>query len=329
MLSLYRKVIAIDNDFKINYNKKDYGEECPRRDFGDISMIKSMTGFGRCEVSEGDRKVTVEMKSVNHRYLDVSMKMPKKLNFFDSAIRAVLKEYIQRGKVDVFISYEDLSESKVALTYNPKIAAQYVEYFKQMEADFGLKNDMQVSVLARCPEVLVMEEQQEDEQEIWHLLEQAVRGACEKFVETRIKEGEALKADLTAKLDEILKVVAFIEVRSPQILAEYRQKLEGKVRDLFADAQIDESRLATEVTIFADKICVDEEIVRLRSHVEATKAALEAGGGIGRKLDFIAQEMNREANTTLSKANDLEISNRAIDLKTEIEKVREQIQNIE
>lgn len=174
-----------------------------------------------------------------------------------------------------------------------------------------------------------MEEQQEDEEEIWHLLEQAVRGACEKFVEARIREGEALKADLIAKLDEMLKVVAFIEERSPQIVAEYRQKLETKVRELFADAQMDENRLATEVTIFADKICVDEEIVRLKSHVEATKAALEAGGSIGRKLDFIAQEMNREANTTLSKANDLEISSRAIDLKTEIEKVREQIQNIE
>lgn len=297
--------------------------------FGDEGMIKSMTGFGRCEVSEGDRKITVEMKSVNHRYLDVSMKMPKKLNFFDSAIRAVLKEYIQRGKVDVFITYEDLSESNVALTYNAGIAAQYMEYFRRMEEQFGLVNDVQVSTLARFPEVLVMEEQQEDEEEIWHLLEKALRGACEKFVETRIREGEALKNDLIAKLDEMLKMVAFIEERSPQVLAEYRQKLEAKVRELFADTQIDESRLATEVTVFADKICVDEEIVRLKSHVQATRAALEAGGSIGRKLDFIAQEMNREANTTLSKANDLEISNRAIDLKTEIEKVREQIQNVE
>lgn len=297
--------------------------------FGEDKMIKSMTGFGRCEVSEGDRKIVVEMKSVNHRYLDVSMKMPKKLNFFDSAIRTVLKEYIQRGKVDIFITYEDLSESKVALTYNPGVAAQYVEYFRQMEEQFQLKNDMQVSVLARCPEVLVMEEQQEDEDEIWHILEEALRGACEKFVETRIREGEALKNDLTAKLDEMLKMVAFIEERSPQILSEYRQKLEGKVKELLADTQVDESRIATEVTIFADKICVDEEMVRLKSHVQATKAALEAGGSIGRKLDFIAQEMNREANTTLSKANDLELSNCAIDLKTEIEKVREQIQNIE
>ncbi len=292
-------------------------------------MIKSMTGFGRCELSEGERKVTVEIKTVNHRYLDVAMKMPKKLNFFDSAIRTVLKEYLQRGKVDVFVTYEDLSESNVSLVYNQKVAEQYVEYFRRMEEQFGLENDMKVSVLARCPEVLVMEEQQEDEEEIWLLLERAVRGACEKVVETRVREGEALKKDLLAKLDEMRKMAAFIEDRSPQIMAEYRQKLEAKVQDLLSDAQTDEGRIAMEVTLFADKICVDEEIVRLRSHVEATKEALEAGGSIGRKLDFIAQEMNREANTTLSKANDLEISNCAIDLKTEIEKVREQIQNIE
>lgn len=292
-------------------------------------MIKSMTGFGRCELSEGERKVSVEIKTVNHRYLDVAMKMPKKLNFFDSAIRMVLKEYLQRGKVDVFVTYEDLSESNVSLVYNQKVAEQYVKYFRQMEEQFGLENDMKVSVLARCPEVLVMEEQQEDEEEIWQLLEKTVRGACEKVVETRVREGEALKCDLLAKLDEMLRMTAFIEERSPQIMAEYRQKLEAKVQDLLTDAQTDESRIAMEVTLFADKICVDEEIVRLRSHVEATKAALESGGSVGRKLDFIAQEMNREANTTLSKANDLEISNCAIDLKTEIEKVREQIQNIE
>ena len=292
-------------------------------------MIKSMTGFGRCELSEGERKVSVEIKTVNHRYLDVAMKMPKKLNFFDSAIRTVLKEYLQRGKVDVFVTYEDLSESNVSLVYNQKVAEQYVKYFRQMEEQFGLENDMKVSVLARCPEVLVMEEQQEDEEEIWQLLEKAVRGACEKVVETRVREGEALKCDLLAKLDEMLRMTAFIEERSPQIMAEYRQKLEAKVQDLLTDAQTDESRIAMEVTLFADKICVDEEIVRLRSHVEATKAALESGGSVGRKLDFIAQEMNREANTTLPKANDLEISNCAIDLKTEIEKVREQIQNIE
>ena len=231
--------------------------------------------------------------------------------------------------MDIYISYEDMSEGNAALTYHPGIAAQYVEYFRRMEEQFNLKNDMQVSVLARCPEVFVMEEQQEDEKEIRHLLEQAVCGACERFVEARAREGEALKEDLIQKLDGILETAGVIEERFPQILAEYRQKLEAKVRELLADAQVDENRIVTEVTIFADKICVDEEIVRLKSHVEAMKSALKTGGSIGRKLDFIAQEMNREANTTLSKANDLEVSNCAIDLKTAIEKVREQIQNIE
>ena len=292
-------------------------------------MIKSMTGFGRCEISEGDRKITVEMKSVNHRYLDVSMKMPKKLNSFDSAIRGILKGYIERGKVDVYITCEDQSGSNAALTYNPKIAAQYVEYFRQMGEQFGLENDLQVSVLARCPEVLVMEEQKEDETETWQLLEQAVHGACRKFVEARLREGKTLKEDLLQKLQEILDTVAFVEARSPQILSEYRQKLEAKVRELFADAQIDESRIAAEVILFADKICTDEEVVRLKSHISHMRDTLDESEGIGRKLDFIAQEMNREANTILSKANDQEISNYAISLKTEIEKIREQIQNIE
>ena len=292
-------------------------------------MLKSMTGFGRCEVSEGERKITVEMKSVNHRYLDVTLKMPKKLNFFESAIRTLLKEYVQRGKIDVFITYEDLSSKGAALTYNRAVAAQYMDYFRQMAEEFALENNVKVTDLARCPEVLTLEDQQEDEEEIWQMLEQAVRGACEKFVETRVREGEALKTDLLVKLDEMLGLVAVIEERSPQIVKEYRTKLENKVLELLADAQMDEGRIATEVTIFADKICVDEEIVRLKSHIEAMKNALKAGGSIGRKLDFIAQEMNREANTTLSKANDLALADCAIDLKTGIEKVREQIQNLE
>lgn len=292
-------------------------------------MLKSMTGFGRYELSEGERKITVEMKAVNHRYLDVTLKMPKKLNFFESAIRTLLKEYVQRGKIDVFITYEDLSSKGAALAYNRAVAAQYMDYFRQMAEEFALENNVKVTDLARCPEVLTLEDQQEDEEEIWQMLEQAVRGACEKFVETRVREGEALKTDLLVKLDEMLDLVAMIEERSPQIVKEYRTKLENKVLELLADTQMDEGRIATEVTIFADKICVDEEIVRLKSHIEAMKNALKAGGSIGRKLDFIAQEMNREANTTLSKANDLALADCAIDLKTGIEKVREQIQNLE
>lgn len=292
-------------------------------------MIKSMTGFGRCEISEADRKFTVEIKSVNHRYLDVNMKMPKKLSFFESAIRNVLKQYMQRGKVDLFITYEDFTENKVCVKYNQDIAAEYMKYLNQMAEEFSLDNDIRVSVLSRYPEVFSMEEQTIDEDQIWKTLEKALRGAAEGFVETRIQEGENLLADLTGKLDGMQKLVEYIEERSPQIIAEYKQKLEEKVKELLEDVKVDENRLLMEVTMFADKVCVDEEIVRLKSHIETTKQTLLEGGGIGRKLDFIAQEMNREANTILSKANDLAISNCAIELKTEIEKVREQIQNIE
>ena len=292
-------------------------------------MIKSMTGFGRSELVKEDRKITVEMKSVNHRYLDVNMKMPKKLNFFEAAIRNELKNYIQRGKVDIFISYEDYTETNICVKYNKELAAEYMKYLEQMAEDFSLDNDVRVSALSRYPEVLSMEEQTIDEEELWIMLSEAIGKAAEGFVESRIKEGENLKEDLIAKLDGMLVHVAYITERSPEIIAQYRSKLEDKVKELLGDAQVDESRLLMEVTIFADKVCVDEELVRLRSHIETMKENLLKGGSIGRKLDFIAQEMNREANTILSKANDLEISNRAIELKTEIEKVREQIQNIE
>lgn len=292
-------------------------------------MIKSMTGFGRCEIAENSRKITVEMKSVNHRYLDVNLKMPKSLNFFESAIRSELKNYITRGKVDVFISYEDLSEHTSTVRYHKEVAEEYFRYLKQMAEDFGLDNDIRVSSLSKYPDVFTMEEAGVDEEELWKEIQKAVDGAAGMFVETRMTEGEHLRDDLLEKLEGMLKLVSFISERSPQILEEYRNRLEEKVKELLGDATVDESRLLTEVTLFADKVCVDEEVVRLKSHIETTKNTLLEGGSIGRKLDFIAQEMNREANTILSKANDLEISNCAIELKTEIEKVREQIQNIE
>lgn len=292
-------------------------------------MIKSMTGFGRCEITENNRKFTVEMKSVNHRYLDVNMKMPKKLSFFETSIRSELKGYISRGKVDIFISYEDFTENNTSVRYNREIAEAYLNYLKQMAEEFGLENDIRVSGLSKFPEVFTMEEQGMDEEGLWKLLCKAVHGAIDGFVRTRITEGEHLKEDLIGKLDGMLKLVDFVEERSPQITQEYHVRLEEKVAELLRDAKVDENRLLTEVTIFADKICVDEEVVRLRSHIETTRKTLEEGGSIGRKLDFIAQEMNREANTILSKANDLDITNCAIELKTEIEKVREQIQNIE
>ena len=292
-------------------------------------MLKSMTGFGRCEIANEQQKITVEMKAVNHRYCDINIKMPKKLSIFEAGMRNLLKTYIQRGKVDVFISYEDYTENNMVLKYNEELAAEYVEVLKRMSERFGIENDVRTSSLSRYPDVLSLEEQAVDTDELWSVLERALSQACVQFVETRVAEGENLKNDLISKLDGMLVDVAYIEERSPEILAEHRQRLEAKVRELLGDSTIDESRIITETTIFADKICVDEEIVRLRSHIASTRQALIDGGSIGRKLDFIAQEMNREANTILSKANDLEVANHAINLKTEIEKVREQIQNIE
>ena len=255
--------------------------------------------------------------------------MPKKLSFFDSAIRTMLKEYMLRGKVDVFISYEDFTQSHMILQYNREVAGQYMAYFKEMADTFGIRNDITAAELGRFQDVFTMEEADSDEKELWGLLEQVLRKACEQFVTTRKTEGENLRTDLVQKLDQMLEKVGMVEERSPQILQEYRQKLEDKMKELLGDTQIEESRIASEVIIYADKICTDEETVRLKSHIQHMKDVLAEGEGIGRKLDFIAQEMNREANTILSKANDLETSNLAIDLKTEIEKVREQIQNIE
>ena len=292
-------------------------------------MIKSMTGFGRYEAVTDECKLSVEIKAVNHRYLDLSIKMPKKFNYFEAAMRTLLKDYIQRGKVDVFITYEDYTEEQVSLKYNSSLAAEYMEKFEAMASQFGIKNDVTVAALARCPEVLIMEQVPEDEDRIWALLEDVLKKAAEGFVDTRVREGENLKKDLLGKLDSMLSLVDYIEERSPIVIDEYRRKLEDKVKELLHNSSIDDARILTEVTIFADKICVDEETVRLRSHIEGMKKELTEGGSVGRKLDFIAQEMNRESNTILSKSSDLEISDRAVILKTEIEKVREQIQNIE
>ncbi len=295
-------------------------------------MVCSMTGFGRSEVTEGQRKYIVELKSVNNRYLDINIKMPKKFNAFESAIRSELKGYMKRGKVDVFISYEDFSESESRVKYNKAIAAEYFGYLKEMADDFGLDNDVRISVLSRFPEVFTMEEEELDEEEVWSGIKRAINEAGKQFQESRAREGQFLTEDLTAKLEGMLENVEYISERSPEIIQEYKQKLREKISDLLEDKQVDENRLAMEVTIFADKICVDEEITRLRSHILATRDTLTAGDdkdGIGRKLDFLAQEMNREANTILSKSTDLKISDRGIALKTDIEKVREQIQNIE
>ena len=293
-------------------------------------MIRSMTGFGHGEVSnDKNQKVTVEMKCVNHRYCDISLKLPKKLAMFEANIRNIMKEYASRGKIDIYVSYEDLSETAVSLHYNQAMAEEYMQVFKKMQEDFNIETKITAEALAKYPEVVTIEEVQQDEEVWWELLEAALRQAAEKFVETRTIEGANLKRDLLGKLDQMAADVAFIEERSPQIIAEYRSKLEEKVKEFLEDSTIEENRIAAEVTLYADKIAVDEEIVRLQSHISSMTDVLESDESIGRKLDFMAQEMNREANTILSKSSDVDLADHAIELKTNVEKVREQIQNIE
>ena len=293
-------------------------------------MIRSMTGFGHGEVSnDKNQKVTVEMKSVNHRYCDISLKLPKKLAMFEANIRNIMKEYASRGKIDIYVSYEDLSETAVSLHYNQAMAEENMQVFKKMQEDFNIETKITAEALAKYPEVVTIEEVQQDEEVWWELLEAALRQAAEKFVETRTIEGANLKRDLLGKLDQMAADVTFIEERSPQIIAEYRSKLEEKVKEFLEDSTIEENRIAAEVTLYADKIAVDEEIVRLQSHISSMTDVLESDDSIGRKLDFMAQEMNREANTILSKSSDVDLADHAIELKTNVEKVREQIQNIE
>ncbi len=288
-----------------------------------------MTGFGRAEVTKNDRKYTVELKSVNHRYLDLSVKMPRVLASLEGNVRAEIKNYLKRGKVDVYISFENLSETGADLKYNKELASKYVNFIQEISYDFSLENDLRATRLASFPDVFEVIGEEDDEDELWAGLKEAVDEACMKMVETRKAEGENLVKDLNAKLDNLLEIVEFIKERSPRIVDEYREKIYARVKEILGDNTPDEGRLLTEVTIFADKICVDEEIVRLSSHIQSMKSELSKDIDVGRKLDFIAQEMNREANTTLSKTTDLEISNKGIELKTEIEKIREQIQNIE
>lgn len=294
-------------------------------------MIRSMTGYGRQETVTQDYKILVEIKSVNHKYCDTSIKLPRHLNMFETLIRNILNEYICRGKIDVFVSYEDYSKSGISIKYNDNIAAEYMDIFNKISGDFDISKDISAAALSRYPEVITVEELTADENVLKEIVTKAVTLAAEKFVESRKAEGANLKKDILEKLDRITESIACIEERYPKSLEEYRKKLYGKVTELLGslNVNIDESILATELVVYADRVCVDEEMVRLKSHVEAMKDVLECEGSIGRKLDFIAQELNREANTTLSKSTDIAISNNAIDLKTEIEKIREQVQNIE
>lgn len=291
--------------------------------------LKSMTGFGRAEVSNDQYRLSVEVKSVNSRFLDLSIKMPKKFNALEANIRNTVKEYISRGKVDLFITYESFSEKGKALRLDLPLAKEYLESMRTLVNALGVEDNVKVTNLASLPDVLVLSEESEDDDALWESLKPSLVGALERFSETRVMEGENLQKDLLGKLSEMEAIVNRIDERSPEIIAAYEARLRAKVSELLEGTGIDEARIVQEVTIYSDKICTDEERVRLHSHIKNMRTKLQNGGLVGRELDFVAQEMNREANTTLSKANDLIVSEDAIGLKTLIEKIREQIQNLE
>lgn len=292
-------------------------------------MIKSMTGFGRYETVTDEYRIAVEIKSVNHRYCDLNIKLPKKFNEIENTLRMMMKEIAERGKIDVYVSYEDYAGKGTHVHYHPQIAKEYVKVAAQVAEEFELHNSLSAERLLGFADVISLEEESNDLESVFPIVTQTLQKAGEQFVASREREGEQLYQDIKGKLAYLLTLVAQVEERSPQMLQEHRQKLLEKVQELLGDRKIDEGILATELIVYADKVCVDEETVRLRSHIDAMSETLDMQEAIGRKLDFIAQEMNREANTILSKANDKELSGIAINLKTEIEKIREQIQNIE
>ncbi len=292
-------------------------------------MIKSMTGFGRYETVTDEYRIAVEIKSVNHRYCDLNIKLPKKFNEIENTLRMMMKEIAERGKVDVYVSYEDYAGKGTHVHYHPQIAKEYVKVAAQVAKEFELHNSLSAERLLGFADVISLEEESNDLESVFPIVTQTLQKAGEQFIASREREGEQLYQDIKGKLAYLLTLVAQVEERSPQMLQEHRQKLLEKVQELLGDRKIDEGILATELIVYADKVCVDEETVRLRSHIDAMSETLDMQEAIGRKLDFIAQEMNREANTILSKANDKELSGIAINLKTEIEKIREQIQNIE
>ncbi len=292
-------------------------------------MARSMTGYGRAEINTESRKIQIEIKSVNNRYADFNIRMPRKFSFLEAAIRSYLKESIQRGKVDVFIVSEEFGEGVGSLRMNEALASEYIENLRFLKEKYSLAGDISCSDLIRAPEVFTIGEASSDEEEIWNLIEPVLKDACCAFNESRHAEGERLKADLFEKLDELYKTVAEVEEHEPEIMNAYTEKLRNALTELLEGHDVEEQRITAEAVLYADKISTDEECVRLKSHIVQMREELLKEGSIGRKLDFITQEMNREANTTLSKAGDLITADLGITMKTLIEKIREQIQNIE
>ena len=292
-------------------------------------MVKSMTGYGRAVETVNGREFTVEIRSVNNRYLDCTVKLPRSFSFAEEAVKAAVKAAVSRGKVDVYISVRSETEADVQVTLNKPVLEGYLAAMRQMVAEYGVKDDISVSALSRMNDIFVVDKPKADEDQLKADLLSVVDKALTAYDAMRITEGLALENDLRSRANTILELVAQVEEQNPKTVSEYRKRLEEKMREVLESKSIDESRILTEAAIFADKVAVDEETVRLRSHLEQMDEMLRGNGGIGRKLDFLLQEMNREANTTGSKCSDVKVARIVVDIKAELEKIREQTQNIE
>ncbi|HHW47175.1 MAG TPA: YicC family protein [Clostridiaceae bacterium] len=292
-------------------------------------MIRSMTGFGRGESQEEGKKFLVEIKTVNHRYFDIFIKIPRQLSFLEDKVREAVAKKLARGKIDIYITFEDSGENSTCVLIDEELAKAYVEAVRLLRDRFGLADDISVSLLAKFPDILKVEKTEDDEEKVWQLLKTALDSALESLVSMREAEGRELCLSLLERASYIESIVKKIEIRSPEVVKEYKQKLEDRIKELLQQNIIDENRIAMEVAIFADRCSIDEEIVRLKSHLVQFRDTLDLDQPVGRKLDFLIQEMNREINTIGSKASDLEITRNVIEIKSEIEKMREQVQNIE
>ena len=291
--------------------------------------IKSMTGFGRGENKEGGKEFSVEIKTVNHRYSDIFIKMPRQLTYLEDRVRQIVSKSLSRGKIDVYISYDNFGEDSKEVLLDDVLAKSYINAVELLAEKYKLTNDISVSLISRFPDILKVEKTEEDEEEIWNLLKVAVERALQALIAMRAKEGNELKKSLLERAGYIEQILVDIKLRAPEVVKEYKQKLEIRIKELLEQQTVDESRIAVEVAMFADRCSIDEEIVRLASHIVQLRHTLDMEQPVGRKLDFLMQEMNREINTIGSKANDLQITKNVVEIKSELEKVREQIQNIE
>ena len=292
-------------------------------------MIKSMTGYGKSEQTIDSLNVTVEIKSVNHRYFEFSARVPREYGFLEEKLKKYCNSLITRGKVECYVSVEDLEEREMEVNVNETLAAGYVKALKELSERFGLKDDISAVTLSRYPDVITLHKASEDEERIWNAVKTVAETAVSKFIEMRETEVSKLRGDILSRADYIIECVEFIEGRSPETVREYNEKLKQRMKELLGDAAVDEQRLLNEAAIYADKIAVDEETVRLRSHISQLREFMNSIEAIGRKLDFLVQEINREANTIGSKAQDVDIAKKVIAIKAEVEKIREQVQNIE